>query len=211
MVATLISAGRKQPIEASKILTDDSSSCVTYEGRAASTDAATSDPVWQIKRTVQLVDSVEVLYADNGNYTQVWDDRVSLFPPAPPCPSDPGETIGSTGGEVTELSSVAAVASSIETTVLTYVVPLSRRLYMARIEFSGTNIATYKWKVNGTTRGVWRTWFGGNISDRFEFTNYPTRGVVPLEASDTLTVTVIHDRPFTGDFDARMQGTLVGI
>lgn len=56
------------------------SSTLTYIGYSRTNDPETSDPVWQISRiTIQGTETITE-YADRGNFTQIWDNRDSLFP-----------------------------------------------------------------------------------------------------------------------------------
>jgi hypothetical protein len=66
--------------EVKLILTDQASATVTYVGRAVKMDAATSAAVWQISRTVVEGNVTTKTFADNGEYTQIWNNRASLFP-----------------------------------------------------------------------------------------------------------------------------------
>jgi hypothetical protein len=55
-------------------------STVTYIGYSTTVATNTSDPVWQISRVTRQGTEYVTEYADDGNFTQVWDDRTSLFP-----------------------------------------------------------------------------------------------------------------------------------
>lgn len=60
-----------------------SSPTVTYEG-VASPEASTSDPSWQVKRIAMIGSSITLEeYAANGEFDQVWDNRVNLFQGVP--------------------------------------------------------------------------------------------------------------------------------
>lgn len=63
-----------------KMLREQVNSQLTYEGSARGTSALTSDPVWQIKRTLVQGNLTTVEYAGEGYFNQVWDSRASLFP-----------------------------------------------------------------------------------------------------------------------------------
>lgn len=95
---------------------------------------------------------------------------------------------------------VSSVPTATPTTIITYTVPVATQADLFRIEVTGTNIATYSLYINSILEGVRRTWFGGNISERFEFLpalTYPAGTVIVLKAE--------HDRPFLGQFEARIQ------
>lgn len=60
---------------------------VTYEGRSLSLNADTSSPIWQIKRTVSVDDETYNEWANDAQYTAVWDDRTTdptYFPTSVP-------------------------------------------------------------------------------------------------------------------------------
>lgn len=62
-------------------LTDNVNDSVTYFGESRNNDADTSDSVWRIKKVTLDTDGLDdrVEYADNGNFTQIWDNRAGLF------------------------------------------------------------------------------------------------------------------------------------
>lgn len=101
-------------------------------------------------------------------------------------------------------SEASAVASAIETTVLTYTVPVSKEFFIHRIEASGTNKADYKIKINGITTARAYSYFT-LLTHIFDFTAGPKKGYM-IVAGDVVTVTVIHSRPYVGDFSVRLQG-----
>ena len=53
-----------------------SSAGITYIGKAT-IGTATSAPAWQISKLDETTD-LDLLWADEGRFTQVWDDRLSL-------------------------------------------------------------------------------------------------------------------------------------
>ena len=95
---------------------------------------------------------------------------------------------------------ITSVPIASQTTIITYTVPLATTADLFRIEVTGTNIATYSFYVNDILQGVRRTWFGGNISERFEFLpamSYPSGTVITIKAE--------HNRPDPCQFEARIQ------
>ena len=60
-------------------IVDDSTSAITYEGRTFKHGAAKSEAVWQIRRISIVGSETTTEFADDGKFTQIWDDRVSLF------------------------------------------------------------------------------------------------------------------------------------
>ncbi len=63
---------------AMKTLVDESTTTVTYVGDAA-TGSATSGSLWRIKRLTQSGTVLIIEWANgNGNFSNIWDNRVSL-------------------------------------------------------------------------------------------------------------------------------------
>jgi len=61
---------------------------VIYVGTALERGTGTSEDKWQIKRITETDEGAVIQYADGGEFTQVWDDRVTVtFPGDPPVPS----------------------------------------------------------------------------------------------------------------------------
>lgn len=54
---------------------------VKYTGRAVY-GSLTTDPVWQIKRTITSGTLTRTEFVDSGKFTQIWDNRSVLFTPA---------------------------------------------------------------------------------------------------------------------------------
>lgn len=205
MAVTMVTGGRKLPTDPQLKHVDQASSTVQYVGFAPN-DSLDSEPVWQIARISTVGSITTTEFADDGNYSQVWDDRATLFPPLPPSPP-PGPT--GTDGEFTLFSDVSSVPASTITDVLTYTVAPDQQLSLARIEMSGDNIAVYEYYVNNVIAGRLRTYYGGPLNATFEFEDYPTKGLKPLVAGDVLKVRVTHQRPYVGAFEARIQGILL--
>lgn len=61
---------------------DKVNSYLTYTGKSF-TGVLESDPVWQISRTITLGAITKTEYIDGGRFTQIWDDRTTLFTPTP--------------------------------------------------------------------------------------------------------------------------------
>lgn len=62
---------------------DTISNIITVQGNTKTLNALTSDNVWQIRRISIQGDELVTEFADKGNYTQIWDNRDSLFNPLP--------------------------------------------------------------------------------------------------------------------------------
>jgi hypothetical protein len=110
---------------------------------------------------------------------------------------------------VSVFSDVTLVPSFVPTTVNSYVVPVGKSGSLTKIDVSGTNIALYTIMVNGSTIDQRYTYFGSSLNEHFEF-SANGQGGYPITAGDTVVVQVIHVRPTTGDFGARIQALLVG-
>lgn len=111
--------------------------------------------------------------------------------------SDPGLTVKSFYGEIT---SIAAFNSA---TVLSYTVPVGiATATLDKIDVSGTNLATYQIEVNSIVVDKKRTYHGAALNEVFEFNKS-----IPLNTGDIVRVMVEHQRPFVGDFNARLTIT----
>jgi hypothetical protein len=110
---------------------------------------------------------------------------------------------------VSIFSDVTLVPASVLTTVNSYVIPVGKSGSLTKVDVSGTNVALYTVLVNGTTIDQRYTYFGAALNERFEF-SANGQGGYPVVSGDTIAVKVIHLRPFTGDFGARIQALLVG-
>lgn len=98
----------------------------------------------------------------------------------------------------------SAVVSGATTSVVTYTVPLNKKGVLQRVVASGTNIGTYTLTINGTIQSILRTYFTGPYNVTFEFSAGQENGLV-IQPGDIIEVTILHDRPFLGDFDGRIQ------
>lgn len=97
---------------------------------------------------------------------------------------------------------IFSVAASVETTVLTYsvITPTSR---VFKIDVSGDNVALFRVKVNGSTIHDKRTYWGNGFNESFAFEQFDNG--LKLLLGDVLTVTVIHNRPMLGSFEATVM------
>lgn len=99
---------------------------------------------------------------------------------------------------------VGSVANSSLTTVTTYTVPVGKTASLNSADVSGSNIATYTVEINATVVDKKYTWFGGQLSERFNFTT-PSGGSQQLVAGDVVRVRVEHGRPMVGSFNAKID------
>lgn len=96
---------------------------------------------------------------------------------------------------------ITSVASGVETTITTVIVPIGG-LRVFKIEVSGDTIALFRIKVNGSTVINKRSWWA-DFNPTFNFEDF-ANGLL-LTFGQTLTVTVEHTRPFLGAFEATVM------
>lgn len=90
------------------------------------------------------------------------------------------------------------VVTGVTETLCTYTA--SAPVYLQKIEFSGTNIATFELDIDGIVTDKKLTFFNGNLENVFNF----DQGL-NIETGQIITVKVYHTRPDSGTFNARMQ------
>lgn len=105
---------------------------------------------------------------------------------------------------VNTFGTASAVISGSTTSIVTYTVPSNKKSILQRIVASGENIGTYTVQVNGTNVSVLRTYFFGPFNVTFDFITGQDNGLV-LQPGDIVTVSILHTRPFTANFDGRIQ------
>lgn len=105
---------------------------------------------------------------------------------------------------INKYNKVNNVINGITTSILTYTVPNSKRSVLEKIAVSGDNIAKYDILLNGDNLETKRTYFGSSLNADFDFTSKTSLGTV-LNSGDELTVNVVHNRPYVGSFEARLQ------
>ena len=64
-------------------------------------------------------------------------------------------------------------------------------------------MALFRVKVNGITIDDKRTYWGSGFNEEFRFE--PFGSGVKLDSGDVLTVTVVHNRPMPGSFEATVM------
>jgi len=106
-----------------------------------------------------------------------------------------------TPGLIISHNEVTAVASGVETTLITLVSP-SDTYRVEKIEVSGDNLAIFRVKLNGTTILDKRTWYA-NFNETFNFEAF-NNGLL-LSTGQILTVTVLHTRQFVGNFEVTVM------
>jgi hypothetical protein len=108
----------------------------------------------------------------------------------------------STPGVSVFYQEVSSVASGATTPIITFTT-LSPGFRMFKIDVSGDNFATYTVLLNGVTIFTKRTWYG-EFNETFSFEDF-TNGL-KLNTGDVVVVNVLHNRPFTGNFEATIMG-----
>lgn len=111
--------------------------------------------------------------------------------------------ISDTGTTVNTYNEVTSVTSSVLTTITTYTAPVGKTTYLLKSAFAGTNIAAYDIRINNIVKDKKYTHFG-LLTNKFIFNAYGTKGLL-LTVGDVVIIKVIHNRPFVGDFNARIE------
>ena len=99
---------------------------------------------------------------------------------------------------------INSVTKDLETVLLTFTAPSGVSTYLQRIDVSGSNIAEYKIKIDNVIIDKKRTMHGNGLNEYFIFDGKSNNGY-PLTSGQIVTVTVIHSRPQTGDFNSKLQ------
>lgn len=102
---------------------------------------------------------------------------------------------------VSFFDTATAVASGIETSIISYTAPIGKVTKLTRLEFGGENIAVYNLYLNNSIINRRRTFFGNALSLDMVFSG------LPLQEEDSVILKVLHNRPGTGNFEARIQVT----
>lgn len=116
-----------------------------------------------------------------------------------------GRLIVVTGAVVGTVRSIfdeaLAVPSGSPTTILSYTAPSATTFI--RVNTGGTNIAQFEVYINGTLNARQRTYFGATLDTTFDY-SAGSEGFV-LNSGDLVEVKVTHQRPSSGDFEARLE------
>jgi hypothetical protein len=113
-------------------------------------------------------------------------------------------SLPSNQSSLVQYSEASGVASGIETTVLTYTVPVATTFFLLRASVSGTNIATYRLKINAVTKETKRTWWM-RFNEEFDWSLEDNKGI-ELASGDIVTVTTLHTSSTVGDFSCTLKG-----
>lgn len=111
---------------------------------------------------------------------------------------------------INEYNEISSLGSGSETTIVSYTVPVAKLFLFERVSAAGSNIATYRVKIDGTTIDKKYTWFSGPFSAEFYFQTGNAYGI-EVAAGQVITATVIHSRPDAGDFNAKILGVLIDV
>lgn len=106
---------------------------------------------------------------------------------------------------INQYNGINSVASGATSTVVQYTLPIDQTSgVLQRISVSGDNIAKWTVFINADQIDTRRTYYGSSLSEYFEFITGTADGV-PLVPGDIVTVKVLHNRPYVGDFEGRIQ------
>ena len=127
---------------------------------------------------------------------KIWDgtDQLAVNPDG----SINVSVVGSTGSYKYSFNEITSVGTSSLTTVVTYTATANGKL--KKVSGSGTNIGTYSVLVNGVLKDKRRSMFGTDLNVDFNF----DQGF-PILSGDVVTLKVIHERPYIGDFNGSIQ------
>lgn len=103
------------------------------------------------------------------------------------------------GCNVNDYGTLTALASSTKTTIVSHTVPSGMTLKIKQVQVSGSNVATYTIEVDSTEEAKKRTYFT-EYNAEFDFHGFE------IGEGSVVDVKVIHSRPSTGDFEARILG-----
>jgi hypothetical protein len=115
-------------------------------------------------------------------------------------------TLVTSGDPYTTYSESLSVQSGVETIVLSYMVPSGMTFYLRHALGSGENIAAYTMYVDGSAVAKKRSWYTDFNVDFF-FEADVNEGLEVL-GSSVLELTVLHNSPMPGNFNASIFGQL---
>lgn len=96
------------------------------------------------------------------------------------------------------------VVGGVSATLVSYTVPVSKKALLVQADVSGENIAQYTLLINSVIYLVKRTYFGGDLNTEFKMGTEGATGYL-LNAGDTVSIQVLHNRPATGSFEGTIQ------
>lgn len=104
---------------------------------------------------------------------------------------------------IIEFNEITSVASGATTTILSYTA-LTDNLTLQNMYFAGSNIAKYILRINSVIIDQKYTYYGSSLNDSFNFSVTGSDGF-KISSGDVVDIQVIHQRPYVGDFNARIQ------
>lgn len=100
-------------------------------------------------------------------------------------------------------SEAVIAPSTVETTIVSYTVPVGKAAKILRVEFGGENYGLFSVYKNSVKIGKLRTWWMA-FSGVFNFSGGTADGY-PLSTGDTVELKVLHVRTGTVEFEGRIQ------
>lgn len=105
---------------------------------------------------------------------------------------------------INKFNSINSVVANNETTIVSHTAIAGKQTFLQKISASGQNIAEYTIKKNSVPIERKRSYFGGSLNIEIDFEGILNKGEL-LVPGDIIEVTVLHLRPETANFDARLQ------
>ena len=112
-----------------QILEDRSTPGCTYFGITPKFDTGTDKAQWQIQRTTYDGSAIVILFANDGKYNNVWDDRVSLFPA---CPPNPQPLPGTVDTNIVNTPNIDIIDMALANTEYTYTLPTGTKRFILK-------------------------------------------------------------------------------
>jgi hypothetical protein len=95
-------------------------------------------------------------------------------------------------------NAITSVASGIETTIVSYTVPVGKKVLLHKSDMSGTNVSKFTMYLNGNPLSVQRVYYT-EFNAKMDFSG------LYLTGGDILVLKVIHNMSSLGDFEANIQ------
>lgn len=118
-----------------QILEDRSVPGCVYYGITPLFDTATSDNKWQIMRTTYDGSDLVTLFANDGKYNAIWDDRASLFPA---CPPNPVPVPGTIDTNTVTKPTIAIVSMPLANNEYSYSLPAGTKRFILKNKAAAT-------------------------------------------------------------------------
>lgn len=108
-------------------------------------------------------------------------------------------TDGNFGNSVNIYSEVTSVPQSSRVAVVSYTVPVGKMLFIKGVDCSGSNVSQFQVEIDSTVVASRRTYFT-ELNTFFHFSG------LKVSAGSIVKVMVEHERPSSGDYEARIIG-----